>query len=78
MTMVSNEQVANQRCSEGGPRAHASQIVSISSHFVLWEAVSQTKYCCSSKIKHFGPQKNFGLATPLSQTNRSQMNVVSN
>ena len=24
---------------------------SISSHFVLWDAVSQTKYCCSPKIK---------------------------
>ena len=37
-------------------------------HFVTWcfrEAVSQTKYCCSLKVKRFGPKKNFGLATPL-------------
>ena len=36
----------------------------MSSHFVLWEVVSQTKYCCSLKIKHFAPQ-DFRLATPL-------------
>jgi len=33
------------------------QIFRISSHFVLQEAVSQTKYCCSPKIKHFDPPK---------------------
>jgi len=38
---------------------------SISSHFVLWEAVSQTKYRCSLKVKIFVPKKDFGLATPL-------------
>jgi len=27
------------------------------SHFVLWEAVSQTKYCYLPKIKHFGPSQ---------------------
>jgi len=36
------------------------------SHFVLWEAVSQRKYCCTPKIQHFGPPKIFGLATPMS------------
>jgi len=50
---------------------HDPQIYRISNHFVLWEAVSQTKYCCSPKIKRFCPlpsclhTKNFGLATPL-------------
>jgi len=29
------------------------QNFSISSHFVLWEAASQTKYCFSPKTKHF-------------------------
>jgi len=51
-----------------GPRGPCHQIFRISSHFVLWQAVSQTKYCCSPKIKHLGPSKippNFGLATPL-------------
>jgi len=32
-------------------------IFSTSSHFMLWEAVSQTKYCCSPKIKTFPPPK---------------------
>ena len=36
-------------------------IFSISSHFVLWEAESQTKYCCSPKITIFGPHKILGL-----------------
>jgi len=30
------------------------QIFRISRHFVLWEAVSRRKYCCSSNIKYFG------------------------
>jgi len=30
-----------------------------SSHFVLWEAVSQTKYCCSPKMKKNYPTKFF-------------------
>jgi len=52
---------------------HAPQkIFRKSSHFSLWEAVSPKIYCCSPKIKHFGPSKffgppkKFGLATPLS------------
>jgi len=42
-----------------------------SSHFLFWEAVSPKIYCCSPKIKRFGPSKYFGppkkirLATPL-------------
>ena len=32
---------------------------SISNHFALWEAVSQTKYCCSHEDKIFGPSQNF-------------------
>jgi len=27
--------------------------------------ISQTKQCCLHKIKHFGPPKNYGLATLL-------------
>jgi len=27
--------------------------------------VSQTKYCCSLKVKIFGTSQNFGLTTPL-------------
>jgi len=40
----------------GGP---SPQIASISGHYVLWEAVSQTKYCCSLKVKRFGPPKHW-------------------
>ena len=34
-------------------------------HFVLWEAVSYTRYCCSPKIKNFVPPKTLwaGCAT---------------
>jgi len=32
----------------------------LSRHFVLWEAVSQTKYCCSPKIESFVPQTILG------------------
>ena len=32
----------------------------ISSHFVLKEAISQAKYCCSPKIRHFDPYKILG------------------
>jgi len=42
-----------------------SQISSISCRFVLWDAVSRTKYCCSLEVKIFGPSQNFGLATLL-------------
>ena len=61
-----------------GPWPH--KIFGIShSHFVLWEAVSQTKYCCSPKIKRFGPPKILGwlrhCVTP-SWNNRSELLVV--
>ena len=45
-------------------RSHAPQIFRILSHFVLWEAVPQTKYCCSPKIKHSPHQKNLGCFVP--------------
>ena len=43
---------------------YSPKIFSICSHFVLWEAQFQTKYCCSPKIKHL-PPKSFwaGYAT---------------
>ena len=57
------------RRSQGAiPTKHGS----ISSHFVLWEA---QKYCCSPEVKHFGPQKMFGLATPLSTANNGWARV---
>ena len=50
-----------------GERGHAHfKISGISCCFVLREAVSHTKYCCSLKIKSFGPTSNFGLVKPLS------------
>jgi len=33
--------------------------------FVLREAVSQTKYCCSLEVKIFGPSQSFGTITSL-------------
>ena len=54
--------VLTHRRSQG---AFPPQFFSISSHFLLWEAVSQRKYRCSPKVKHSSPQKNFGLATSL-------------
>jgi len=65
------------RRTQGEPGAMPPHIFSISSHFVLWEAASQTKYCCSPKIKNFvppkffGPLQNFGLAAPLYLSNAS-------
>ena len=48
------------------------EISSISCHFVLCEVLTQTKYCCSLKVKRFGLQKHFGLATPLSDKRTGQ------
>ena len=40
---------------QGASRGHIlPQIFSICSDFVIWEAKSQTKCCCSPKVKHFG------------------------
>jgi len=49
---------------QGVQGGHAPKISNISCRFLLCEAVSQTKYCCSLKVKIFGPQKSW-LATPL-------------
>jgi len=40
-------------------------ISSVSCHFALWEVVSQTKYCCSLKVKRYAAPKIFDLATLL-------------
>jgi len=51
------------RSSQEGLRGHGPQIFRTYSH-VLWEAVSQTKYWYSPKIKHFDPQSFWpGYAT---------------
>jgi len=43
---------------QGGP---SRQFFSIStSNFLLWEAASETKYCCSPEIKHLGQKKFLG------------------
>ena len=47
-----------------GQGGYDPQISSISCHFVLWKAVSQTQYCCSLEVKRFSPPINYGLATP--------------
>ena len=62
------------RQGEGG---HAPQNnFSMSCHFVLWKAVSRTKYCCSLKVEVFAPKK-FGLATLLLVTTLIQMACIS-
>jgi len=43
-----------------GTKWHGTQISSISCCFVLWGVLSQTKYCCSLKVKIFGPKKISG------------------
>jgi len=50
-----------------GVKWHGPQISSISCCFVLWEVLSQTKYCCSLKVKIFG-QKNSGWLRSCSRT----------
>ena len=45
--------------------SQAQKVCARNSAHVLWDAVSQTKYCCSLKVKRFGLPQNFGLATPL-------------
>ena len=49
----------------GGQKAMPPQMFRKYSHFALWVAFFQTKWCYSPKIKHFAPPKVFGLATPL-------------
>jgi len=47
-----------------GPRGRwPPRIFRIHSDFVLWEAVSQTKYCYSPKIKYFDPPQIFLSST---------------
>ena len=49
-----------------GPKApRTPKISSIPCRFVLREAVSHTRYCCSFEIKIFGSSQNFGLTTLL-------------
>ena len=47
----------SQGRNQGG--MHPIFSIFVSSYFVLWEAVSQTKYCCSPKIKRFVSPHNF-------------------
>ena len=42
---------------KGGTRKPCPQVSGIPCRSVLWEAVSQTKYCCSLKVKIFVPKK---------------------
>ena len=44
------------RRSQGWARDHDPQTFSISCHFVLWEAMSQIKDCCSLEVKIWPPQ----------------------
>jgi len=41
------------------------KIYSISCHFVLWQAVSRRKFCCSLNVKVFGLPKKIWLAALL-------------
>ena len=48
--------LTHRRSQEG----HGPQIFLAYCGFVLWDAVSQTKYCCSLKVKVFWPPKILG------------------
>jgi len=52
------------------PKGPCRPNFSVSSHFVLWEATSQTKYCFSPKVK------NFELVTPLLRFCTKGLNTV--
>jgi len=43
----------------GRQGAIPTRIASSFCYFVLWEAMSQTKYCCSLRVKVFATQKKF-------------------
>ena len=52
-------------------RGHAPlQIFIISSQFVLWEAMSQTKYCCLPKVKICAPQTFWACYAIVHNTNK--------
>jgi len=62
----------DHRLGRVGARGHTPNF-RIYNHFVLWEAISQTKCCYFTKIKRFSKKKfltptKFGLTTPLSAT----------
>jgi len=46
----------------GGAKGSCLLISSISCCFLLWDAVTQTKYCCSLEVKNFCAYQTFGLA----------------
>jgi len=51
MTQLINTNNTTVSVSAGrGPCNSSNFYYDIYSHFVLWEAVSQTKYCCSPKV----------------------------
>jgi len=52
--------LCNHRRSQRAPRWPLPQISSKSCHFVLWQAVSRTKYFCTLKVKVLAPQKILG------------------
>jgi len=60
-----NNHHVSTRIARGANGAMPPKISTISCHFALWEAVSQTKYCCSLKLKRFSLPQNFGRAKPL-------------
>jgi len=68
LTMLFLEKSAQPiEVASGGEGRHAPKISSLSCHFVLREAVSQTKYHSSLEVKILGPPKKLWgwLATEL-------------
>jgi len=53
---INNNKFQHRRSQEG-QRSHGPKIASLSCRFVLREAVSQTKYCCSLKVTYLAPPK---------------------
>jgi len=60
-----NKQIRERGCIIRSLGRKTNKIFSISSHFSLWEAASQTKTLLLAQTQAFWPSQNFGLAMPL-------------
>jgi len=69
--------MSNIGVTRGGKGAILSQISSIPRRFVLWEALSQTKCCCSLKVKVTGPKKNWCSNTEAGKQRKSSCQFAS-
>jgi len=57
------------RVARGPKRAIPPKVLAYLVTFFLWEAVHQTKYCCSLKVKRFSPKKCTGSSWSTARAN---------